>query len=193
MISNVRIVFVAAALSGCATTSASGGAAAVRDTGPALPATVPAALTPPPGETLSLSALGVGVQIYDCKAAPTGGYAWVFRAPEATLSHGPADKDPASVGKHYAGPTWADGAGSVAATVSSKEPSPDASAIPWLRLTASGHTGSGRFADISTVLRLNTVGGKAPATGCDEKASGQESRVPYRADYFFYRPAAPAK
>ena len=59
--------------------------------------------------------------------------------------------------------------------------------IPWLRLTAVSHTGHGRFSKVTTVQRLNTVGGIAPAAGCDGTTVGAEADVPYTANYFFYR------
>jgi hypothetical protein len=38
----------------------------------------------------------------------------------------------------------------------------------------------------TTIQRLNTKGGKAPASGCDASHVGQEVRVPYSADYLVY-------
>jgi hypothetical protein len=40
----------------------------------------------------------------------------------------------------------------------------------------------------TSIQRLNTKGGKAPASGCDAAHAGQEVRVPYSADYLFYAP-----
>jgi hypothetical protein len=36
------------------------------------------------------------------------------------------------------------------------------------------------------VQRLDTVGGKAPATGCDAGHTGDVTGVDYTATYFFY-------
>jgi hypothetical protein len=41
---------------------------------------------------------------------------------------------------------------------------------------------------VSSVQRINTKGGKAPASGCDAARAGQEVRVPYSADYRFFAP-----
>jgi len=45
--------------------------------------------------------------------------------------------------------------------------------------------GPGIFADTTFIQRVNTVGGKAPSA--DGAFVGQVARVPYTADYFFYR------
>jgi hypothetical protein len=59
-----------------------------------------------------------------------------------------------------------------------------ATAIPWLSLTASG-TGPGIFERVTFIQRVNTVGGLAPST--PGSTTGAEVRVPYTAEYFFYR------
>ena len=46
----------------------------------------PAELTPPPGNTLFLTAHARGTQNYICLPASSGGNAWVFYSPQATLS-----------------------------------------------------------------------------------------------------------
>ena len=65
-------------------------------------------------------------------------------------------------------------------------PSPDGDSIAWLLLVATAHLGEGVLAHVTNIQRLNTKGGKAPAGGCDAAHDGQESRVAYTADYFFY-------
>jgi hypothetical protein len=69
---------------------------------------------------------------------------------------------------------------------------PEPGAIPWLLLAAAEHTGSGVFATVTHIQRLDTVGGAAPSEGCDEAHAGAEVREPYTATYAFYYPAAPA-
>jgi hypothetical protein len=61
----------------------------------------------------------------------------------------------------------------------------DTNAIPWLRLQALITEGPGVFADTTFIQRVNTTGGKAPSQ--DGVFIGQVARVPYTADYFFYR------
>ncbi len=147
------------------------------------PDVVPGALTPAADQTLSHAYLGVGVQIYTCTASG-GGAAWVFTAPEANLY----DEHGHLAGTHFAGPTWEanDGSTVVGVKVASAA-SPDPTAIPWLLLTAASHAGQGRFTDITTVQRLDTVGGVAPASGCDTTTIGSVARVPYSAHYFLYK------
>jgi len=151
-----------------------------------VPANLPVALQVPQGEVLSFAALGVGYQIYDCKDTGVG-FAWVFRAPTATLYEGDGDQDDDIIGIHYVGPTWANDHGTVVGSAVAKVAAPDPANIPWLRLTAVSHTGTGRFSKVTTVQRLNTVGGIAPASGCDGTTVGAEADVPYTANYFFYR------
>ena len=67
-----------------------------------------------------------------------------------------------------------------------KVPSPDPTAIPWLLLSAVSTGGPGKLADVTSIQRLNTSGGVAPATGCDAGHVGTNARVPYSADYLFY-------
>ena len=64
----------------------------------------------------------------------------------------------------------------------------DPTAVPWLLLVAASHTGiDGHLTPITSIQRLNTTGGKAPATGCDASQVGARADVPYTATYFFYR------
>jgi hypothetical protein len=48
-------------------------------------------------------------------------------------------------------------------------------------------SGAGVFTDISIVQRLNTAGGAPPASGCDEASVNAQTRVPYSADYYFFK------
>ena len=47
------------------------------------PPEVPAALVPPPGQTLYFEALATGVQIYECTLKADLTYEWAFKAPAA--------------------------------------------------------------------------------------------------------------
>ena len=46
----------------------------------------------------------------------------------------------------------------------------------------------GAWSKVSSVQRVNTAGGAAPATGCAEATAGTTSRVSYTADYRMYVP-----
>jgi len=157
-----------------------GGAATVEKT-----PVVPDKLTVSAPAVVGLKARGVGVQKYVCKAQKDkpDPFGWVFVAPEAELFDASGKK----LGKHYDGPTWEalDG-GKVVGALKEKVDSPDADAIPWLLLDAKASTGPGPFGQTKYIQRIATVGGKAPAAGCNESAAGTEVRIPYSADYYFY-------
>jgi hypothetical protein len=125
-----------------------------------------------------------GVQIYVCNKTDAGAYAWTFKAPEAELSDGAG----ARIGKHYGGPSWegSDG-GKVVGAVKASAAAPVANAVAWLLLDIKSREGSGQFTQAAGVLRVNTVGGQAPAAGCDEARAGSELRVPYTATYYFLK------
>lgn len=153
--------------------------------------TVPASLKVPDGNKVSFHAYAVGVQIYVATSStnsPTG-FVWTFRAPEAVLY----DADGNVVGMHYAfaGPTrpaWESESGSRVVGARTVPPvTVDSNAIPWLILSAvsTNTVGPGIFARTTFVQRVNTTGGLAP-TNLPTR-SGQEARVPYTAEYFFYR------
>jgi hypothetical protein len=139
-------------------------------------------LVPPPqGAPLLLEADADGVQIYDCEAQG-GGFAWVFKSPEANLF----DKQGRQIGRHYGGPTWRleDGS-SVVGEVMTKADSPAAGAIPWLLLRAKSREGSGVLSAASFVRRAETKGGAAPTSGCDATHVGIQARMRYSALYQF--------
>ena len=149
---------------------------------PALPE-LPAALKP--GELKAYLAVPAkGVQIYVCNKNDAGAFAWIFKAPDAELD----DSAGKPIGKHYAGPTWdgSDG-GKVVGAVKASAPAPGGNAIPWLLLDIKSRDGSGQFTQAASILRVNTVGGVAPTTGCDEAHAGTEQRVPYTATYYFLK------
>jgi len=140
---------------------------------------LPAAIAAP-GETVVLTVHAVGTQHYDCKADADGKLTWTFNSPQATLTAN--DK---VVGYHAAGPSWELSDGSaVTAKAAGNAPGAGANDIPWLKLEVTSHKGSGQLADITTVQRINTVGGvlKGP---CDREKAGRG--MPYAADYVFLR------
>ena len=144
---------------------------------------VPATLKPE-GQRLSERVAARGVQIYECRALPSAsGAAWAFVAPEAEL----LDARGAVTGKHYAGPIWESADGSkIVGAVKARADAPQPSAIPWLLLSTRSVGGPGRFANVTSVQRIHTVGGMAPARTCDPSALGATERVPYSADYLLF-------
>jgi hypothetical protein len=113
------------------------------------------------------------------------GTSWVFVAPEARLFADPCYEG--QVGLHYAGPTWEANDGSKVVGSAPIRCTPFRGAIPWLRLDATSLSDHGRFARLTYIQRVNTIGGTAPAEA--GAFVGDEARVPYTAEYFFYRKA----
>ena len=152
----------------------------------AAPDSVPAALQPPADQEPFASLKGAGVQIYECARKPDAPntFAWEFREPDATLSDANGDV----VGRHFAGPSWAAVDGStIVGKVSASLPAPLAGAIPWLRLDVGTHEGQGLFDHATSVQRLDTIGGVAPALACGTRNEHQKERVGYTAIYVFWR------
>lgn len=107
----------------------------------------------------------------------------VLKAPEAFLYDDQGDV----LGKHFGGPTWKHTDGSeICAKLAAKVDAPDASAIPWLLLTVTDHSGNGVFNHVTTIQRIHTVGGLAPSSGCSGENLKKESKSSYTADYYFY-------
>ena len=145
---------------------------------------VPKQIQPPVAEQLLLRVHAKGDQVYTCKADGAQ-FTWTLKAPDAQLF----DKDGKPFGKHFAGPSWEATDGSrVTGKAVANAPSPDADSIPWLLVNIVSHEGSGVLSRATSIQRLNTKGGKAPASGCDASHTAQEVRVPYSADYLFYAP-----
>jgi len=129
----------------------------------------------------------IGFQVYTWN-----GVSWGSAVPDAVLF----DDDGNVVathfgvfdGTHFVGPAWKSNSGSeVLGALPPIAVIVDTNAIPWLRLAAVKELthGPGILANTTFIQRVNTVGGKAPmAPG---GFVGQVARVPYTADYYFYR------
>jgi len=140
----------------------------------------PEALRPPAGATLALSASARGVQIYECQ-----GQQWRLVAPQAELFDAAGQR----IGTHGAGPFWRLSDDSrVIASVAARADAPTAGAIPWLLLAArpaAGGAARGLLVGVTHIQRINTAGGSAPTGNCE--SHGRPLRVPYSADYHFYK------
>jgi hypothetical protein len=145
---------------------------------------IPQQLQPPANEQQFLKVHAEGNQIYTCGGDATK-FAWTLKAPDARLF----DKDGKVFGKHFAGPSWEANDGSrVTGKAVANSPSPESGSIPWLLVSVVGHEGNGVLSRVTSIQRINTKGGLAPASGCDTSHTGQEIQVPYSADYVFYAP-----
>lgn len=182
-------------------------AAAVAPASAATPPAVPPNLEIPSGHRLTLMAHAVGTQNYTCTIDRTDPNApkigWVLYGPQATLFTDGGSQ----VTTHYLSPnpdengtpraTWHHSRDSSTVWAKAVETSADPAyvdpnAIPWLRLEVvgaeAGPKRGTRIAWTRYIQRVNTVGGKPPATGCATDADlGKKQLVPYEADYVFYR------
>lgn len=185
------------ALTGAAVFAVPGAARADVITPPA----VPGNLTVQAGHRPFAEGHATGTQNYQCRES-SGAYAWAFTGPTATVatSHGTLEHmlsaNPDEGGT--ARPTWHSTRDGSTVWARSIQPSEDpafveAGAIPWLLLQvvgrAGGADGGDRLSQTTYIHRVNTSGGRAPATGCDASTVGATQAVPYTADYIFYKDA----
>lgn len=146
---------------------------------------VPDALKVGADESLLAVVAASGVQVYECRAKKEQPSAveWAFVAPEADL----LDAKGQRIGKHYAGPHWESLDGSkIVGAVKARADAPEEDAIPWLLLTTRTVGPAGAFAKVSSIQRVNTLGGVAPKAGCSAASVGQQERVGYTADYLLF-------
>ena len=148
---------------------------------------IPEKIKAPAGEQIVLKAHASGSQIYACRQEADGKFAWTLKAPEAELR----DDQEKIIGRHYAGPAWKHNDGrEVTGKAVARVDSPNSDSIPWLLINATGHSGNGVFAGVTSIQRINTRGGQPPAaTECSAAKQNAEVKSSYTADYYFYAPA----
>jgi hypothetical protein len=120
-----------------------------------------------------------GAQIYQCKSDNAGHLIWQFREPIASLF-----SDDATIGRHYAGPSWQVANSVVVGKAVAHSRGATARDIPWLRLDVVEHSGDGKLQDVSAIQRINTRGGNLEGR-CQN--AGALRAVAYSADYIFLR------
>ena len=141
-----------------------------------------------PGDTnkVSFHVYAVGFQIYTNDPIT---FVWGLKAPEAMLF----DADGNLVGIHYAYgynsagapiPAWETVSGSLVVGARKASSAGGTGNIPWLLLQATHTEGPGVLEPTPSVQRVNTVGGVMPPPVL---LPDQEVRVPYTAEYFFFR------
>jgi hypothetical protein len=141
---------------------------------------IPAKIMPPKGKALFLLR-AEGVQIYK-GVKKNGVLQWVLDAPKADLFDYQTGK---KVGTHSKGPIWVSSKGSkVEGELAAKVPAPNPHAVDWLLLETKGDGGDGRFGKVTYIARVDTWGGRPPATP-PEKA-GATAEVRYQATYVFF-------
>lgn len=169
------------------------------------PPRVPGDLEVPAGQRPFLEGHAVGTQNYAClpSATAASGFAWTLFTPQATLF----TDDARQLTTHFFSPNpfevetfrptwehsrdtstvWAELVGVPSTDPAFVKPG----AIAWLLLhvvqSQDGPTGGRTLTAAKYIHRVNTSGGKAPATGCSALADvGKKAVVPYTADYIFY-------
>ena len=159
---------------------------------------VPQEIEVPDGHVPFLVAHAVGTQGYFCLSSGATSV-WKAFGPQATLFD-----EEGQVMTHFLSPnpdqgwalnaTWQDSENTSAIWAGLAIPSSDSNyvapgAIPWLRLTVVGDepgpNGGNRLTAATYIHRVNTIGGIAPTTPCNE--TERRELVPYEADYYFYR------
>jgi hypothetical protein len=147
---------------------------------------VPDEIKAPAAEETILMVHASGSQIYVCQSASDKQSTWILKAPDAELH----DQQGAIIGHHYGGPSWRNNDGSeVIGKAVAKVDSPDPNSIPWLLVTATGHSGEGVLSRVTSIQRINTKGGMPPPVAeCNMAARNVEVKSKYTADYYFYTP-----
>ena len=166
--------------------AALGGAPGAAPLDKVVPPAVPSELAVYSNETAFLMAHAIGTQNYSCVPAANGGVAWTLFGPQATLfsdDGGQVSWQPS----RDSSTVWA-----ALSSMSTDAAYVDPNAIPWFLLRTvgkqNGPTSGDRLTATTAVQRVNTVGGRAPATGCATATDlGRKVLVPYEADYVFYR------
>ena len=123
-----------------------------------------------------------GEHVYECRAGQ-GGYAWTFLNPDVTLFDGTR-----SIGTHSTVGSWESSSdrSSTSGRVAATQPAGPGN-LPWALYRTQSTTDTGLFAGVTSVQRVNTSGGAAPASGCTDTSLGTETRVAFTADFYFYK------
>jgi hypothetical protein len=146
----------------------------------------PQGISLPENSRIVWAVVGEGVQIYEAKPNPAGGYKWTFKGPEAELK----DLTGKLVGKHFAGPGWSanDGSEIEGALPPLKTwTSEHSKNIAWLLVAVKSRSGAGVLDKVDYVVRISTEDGVPP----DELPASERdtARVNYRAIYLFLQKA----
>jgi hypothetical protein len=138
-----------------------------------------------PNEVPSFALRGEGDHLFECRqvAANPDRFAWSFTAPDATLYD-----QGRPVGRHVQMNVWESTTDrtSVSGAMRSRQDAGTGN-LPWALFRGVASPEGGIFAGVTSVQRVNTSGGVAPAAGCDADHVGQEARVAFKADFYFYK------
>jgi hypothetical protein len=128
---------------------------------------------PDDGSELLFAGHAEGVQVYSCAAKAGGGYEWKLKGPDAEVTASSGEKL-----KHYAGPTWEAADGSKVVGEAKARAQVDATAVPWLLLSAKSTDGSGLLAKARWIQR---AGSSAPTRWAARRrwtAATRDTRAP---------------
>lgn len=147
------------------------------------PTPVPASLVPA-GEREVHRFAARGMQTYQCKAHAVSGAVWTYVASELQLF----DDRGEVVGHHtFPPPVWAAVDGSkFTGQVKARANAPQAGAGQWLLLSTRSTGAEGRFSKITSLQRVNTVGGVAPLSRCEAGNIGVAEKTPLAAEFVFF-------
>jgi len=125
-----------------------------------------------------------GMQTYQCKANAVSGAIWTYVAAELQLF----DDRGVVVGRHtFPPPVWMAVDGSkFTGQVKARENAPQAGAGQWLLLSTRSTGVEGKFSKITSLQRVNTVGGVAPSSRCDAGNIGAVEYMPLIAEFVFF-------
>jgi hypothetical protein len=184
-------VLATAVLAGCAAVAPPG-----RTPAPATPAprSAPGSAVPtapslglfsrinvPDGHRPALRLTARGVQVFRCEARGNESQ-WIFRVPEADL----ADDGGKVVARHGANFSFEHNDGSrLLGKVMEFDEAAGRDDLRWLLMSATAY-GAGSFAGVRYIQRVNTQGGMPPAR-CEARERNQLLRVPFTADFVFYK------
>jgi hypothetical protein len=161
-----------------------------------------AAIAPPAGIAFNLRPAGSeepafrlnanGVQVYECREALTepGAYRWSFVNPDMTL-YDPASGAEAATSRAVNSWNSLTDLSSVSGVLRATQQG-GGDNLPWAYFRAIPSSEEGMFAGVTSVQRVNTRGGSAPRDGCNADSAGAEARVPFTAEYYFYKRAGTA-
>jgi hypothetical protein len=149
------------------------------------PAGITVALRAAPGEVPAFALNGSGVQIYTCSPSPTGSYGWYLSAPDATLYDGTREAARLATADHWES---LEDRSAVSGILLRMQAGGEGN-LPWALMRALPAGETGMFAGVTSIQRVNTRGGVPPTAACGELQVGAEARVPFTADYYFYKRA----
>lgn len=159
------------------------GLAAVPAAAITAPGGLPPRLQPSAAEEPAFMLSAEGVHVFECKPGGPDGFTWSFVAPDATLFEGSRTAATQSVPNLWESSSDRSSVTAVArATQSAAEGD-----LPWALFGAQPLSDTGLFAGVTSIQRINTAGGVAPSQACSEDSAGSELRIPFTADYYFYR------